>query len=349
MNELQVKTIEIKPAVIEFNHEDIEKELESSLKKYEGLVFTEDTATDLRKTLAELRKGKNAVDRYRIDTKKKLNEPVTEFEKKCKQLDKYFNDVITPLTEQQKEFEDKRRAEKLAQLEKIRLEHIVNYGLDEEYHAQVAIDDSTLPKSTSLKQAGESIEFQVKNLKMEQDKKAADKELIITSVKLANSLCDLEFSADAYVRLLEYQEVETIKQQIDFDAEAAVQKREREQAEKEKKEQERVEREKQAELERIKVEAEKKLAAERDYKEEFEKVQKVVEENTFEEVPLSNAPESESIDDEIPFADDPFAVDPFKESSPMFRTFSVFATKEELDSLESHMKEIGIDFEVINK
>lgn len=337
MNELQVKTIEITPAVVEFNHEEIERELEVSLKKYKGLVFSEDAATDLRKTIAELRKGKNAVDRYRIDTKKKLNEPVKAFEDKCKQLDAKFESVIVPLVEQQNEFEEKRRAEKLEQLEKIRLEHIENHALDEEYHNRVIIDDSMLTKSATLKQSGDSLEFQVKNLKMEQDKKAADKEIVLTTVKLANSENDLSFSADAYIRLLDYQDISSVKEQINNDANAAVKQREKEQAEKE-----RAEREKQAELERIEREAKESIEVEGK-----EPKQTVIEEE-FDKVPLSNAPASVSIDD-IPFADDPFMKDPFAEEQVFEVTYRIIALNDELQELNNFLTDKGIAFEVINK
>lgn len=336
MNELQVKTIEITPAVVEFNHEEIEKELEVSLKKYEGLVFSEDAATDLRNTIAELRKGKNAVDRYRIDTKKKLNEPVKQFEDKCKQLDAKFESVITPLVEQQNEFEKKRRAAKLEKLEKIRLEHIGNHALNEEYHERVVIDDSMLTKSASLKQSGESLEFQVKNLKMEQDKKAADKEIVLTTVKLANSENDLSFSADAYIRLLDYQDVTSVKDQINNDANAAV--KQREQAEKE-----RAEREKQAELERI--EREEKESVE---EEEKEPEQPVIEQE-FDKVPLSNAPVSVSIDD-IPFVDNPFMKDPFAEVKKEKEIIlKITASDGFIQDLERFLKQNAIDFEVIDE
>lgn len=336
MNELQVKTIEIQPAVIEFNHEEIEKELEANLKKYEGLVFSEENATDLRKTIAELRKGKNAVDRYRIDTKKKLNEPVTEFEKKCIELNMRFDNVITPLVEQQKEFEEKRRAEKLKEVEAIRLEHIENYGLAEEYHNQVTIDDSMLTKSASIKQVRDTLEFQVQKLKNEQDKKESDIQLINTTVELANAKNELGFSADAYVRLLEFKPVEEITKQVELDAENEVNKRKIEQESKERRE-----REKQAELERIERELVESI------KEEEKAQEQPAIEREYEQVPLSSAPASKSVDD-IPFADDPFLDDPFKEEPVLTKVYKVSATKDTLKTIEGHLDDIGIEFEVID-
>src|SRR5699024_5748122 len=140
--------------------------------------------------------------------------------------------------------------EKLKELEKIRLEHIEEHGLDEEYHDQVEIIDSMLTKSMSLRQASESLEFKVKNLKMEQDKKLADKQLIETTVKLVNSENDLGFSSDAYTRLLDFSTVEEVQGQIGEDVERSVKERKEEQERKEREELERLKKEEQAEFKR---------------------------------------------------------------------------------------------------
>lgn len=351
MNELQVQTIEIKPAVIKFNYSDVEKALETSLENYKGLVYTEEKSTELRKTLAELRKGKNLVDRYRIDTKKKLNEPVTQFEDQCKKLDKKFNDVITPLAKQLDEFEEKRRNKKLAELEKIRSEHIETHDLSEEYHDQVEISDHMLTKGVSLNQASESLEFIVRNLKMEQDKKIADKQLIETTVKLANSENELGFSADAYVRLLDFKDVEVVKNQIEADVKKEVENRRLKKEAEERAEQERLEREKQVELERLAQEEHERIKREKEQLEQAE-----IESDVG--IPLGFEPTSVSIDD-LPFSDDPFAdfeEDPFEEtiempevqiSDEVESVIKLKTNKDNLNELLKFLNDKEIEFEVI--
>lgn len=238
MNELQVKTLEIEPAKINFNHEQIEKELDETLKKYNDLVFTEDSTTDLRSTLAYLRKGKNAINRYRIDTKKELNIPVNEFEEKCKSIESKFDSVIDPLNEQLKEFVERERAEKLKQLEAVKAELLDEYELDDDYAEQVEIDDSFLAKSTSIKTATDSIKFTIENLKMKQDKEKADKQTIEMAVRLANSENDLSLTAEPYIRLLEFDEVEVVQSQIEKHVQNAVEERESENKRKEQLEKE---------------------------------------------------------------------------------------------------------------
>lgn len=225
MNELQVKTIELEPAKVAFNHEEIEKELEKNLQKYNGLTFTEDDATECRSTIAELRKGKAAVDRYRIDTKKRLAEPVTAFEKQCKDINKKIDDVIDPLVEQSDAFEEKRRNEKRERVQEIVARAIEDFELEEKYAVEMEISDKYLAKSKSVKSITEELETTAEHLKMKQDKEVSDKQAIIYQVKLSNTENDLNLSESSYLSLLDYKEINDITDQIMGDVEREVEKR----------------------------------------------------------------------------------------------------------------------------
>lgn len=341
MNELQVKTVEIKPAVIKFNHEDIEKDLNETLKYYKDLVFTEDATTDLRKTLSELRKGKSAIHDYGVDTRRELNVPVKAFSGQIKGIESKFDSVIDPLNEQLQEYVERERDEKLRKLEEFKAEFIVEHELCDHYAEQVEIEDSLLNKSTSLKVASESIEFRVKNLKMRQDKDAADKSLIETTVKLVNAENDLSLSIEAYIRLLEFHEIEVVKKQIEWDAQKEVEQRE----ERERIEKERVEREKQAELERIEREENERIESENKAKQET-----AIEPVEFVDVPVM---ETKVAIDDIPFAD--IEEQPFIEDVPVGDTFSnreievnwtIKATPINLENLKKFMNENGIEWSV---
>lgn len=326
MNELQVKTIEMKPAVIEFNHENIEKELQESLKKYDGLTFTSDASTELRSTLAELRKGKKAVDEYRKKIKRELNQPVLEFEEKCKSLNKYFDEVINPLDEQLKTFVEQERAEKLEKLEIARDEYIEKHELNEEFAEQVEIKDRFLTKSVSLKSASESIEFQVKNLKEEQNRLENDKKVLTQSVEMANERNDLGFSADAYIRLLEFDDLATVHAQLNKDVDKEFKRR----AEKERQEKER------AEQEHIKQQKKEKFDG------AMKKVEEVVNDTSVDAI----AKENEEIIG-VPFEplDDPFESmdDPFAEVDNL-RRYELTGTEGQFEELEKAFKNIGLEW-----
>ena len=68
MNDLIITTNNFTPAKVEFNYQQIADQLEIVLAKYKGLVFTEETAADCKKTITELRKGKKSVEDFRKET-----------------------------------------------------------------------------------------------------------------------------------------------------------------------------------------------------------------------------------------------------------------------------------------
>src|SRR5699024_1154098 len=72
-----------------------------------------------------------------------------------------------------------------------------------------------LNKSTSIRTAKESIEFNANNLLNEQKVEEMNKESIEMFVKLKNSENDLNLSVTAYLSQLEYKDVEEVKNTID--------------------------------------------------------------------------------------------------------------------------------------
>lgn len=218
MNQLQVKTVTLEPARIEFNHEEIEKDLVANLKKYQGLTFTEDNAKECKNTIAELRKGKKAVDQYRLKIKKELTAPVTEFENKCKALNKRFDEVINPLIEQHDKFENDRKESKRKTIEELIEYCLEGKELGELYRLQIQIEDSWLTKSKSLKAIEEELLVKIDHLIMQQAKADADKEIIKSTVEVANARYNTNLVDSSYLRVLEYSDVEDVKTQILEDA-----------------------------------------------------------------------------------------------------------------------------------
>lgn len=225
MNELAVKTIEFQPAKVEFNYEELEAILDENLKKYSGLTFTEDDATECRKTIAELRKGKKALDQYRLQTKKQLTESVTAFEEQCKELNKKFDEVIKPLVEQNDLFEEKRKEEKRVKVQGILNEVIEEFELDEKHAAELVIEDSYLTKSKTFKSIEEELSTLAEHLKMKQDKRASDEEIIKSHVELMNTKHELNLIESTYINLLDYQEFQKVRDRIKSDAEEVLEQR----------------------------------------------------------------------------------------------------------------------------
>lgn len=219
MNELQVKTINLVPAVVEFNFDELAAVLDGNLKKYDGLTFTDKDAASCKKTIAELNKGKKALNDYRISTKKDLTVAVTEFEDKCKELSAKFDQVINPLKDQHDKFEDDRKDEKRVKVQAIIDELIGHEGLNDKYAAQLVVHDSYLNKSTTLKTISEELTTKAEHLGIKQDKEDADIELIKSHVDLINERHGLHLINFTYINLLDFQPVDAIKERIERDAE----------------------------------------------------------------------------------------------------------------------------------
>src|SRR5690625_2857460 len=336
MNNLQVKTTELKPAVITFNHEEISRELDATLEKYANLVFTEENTTDLRNTIAEIRKGQNALNRYRIDTKKELNKPADEFDTTVKELDKKFKDVLKPLLDQQAEFEETRREEKRKAVQEIIDQVIEEFELDHLRQEEIQIIDSYLTKSKTIKSITDELTAQATLLKAQQDKEKADKSMIETTVKLANSENELSLSVEAYIRLLDFQNVEKVKEQIENDAKKEVEARELAV----KRELERIEREKKQkeEQERLKELA----AAEKEKVKQEEEVEQVPSAPIIDDLPFSNPFDNEPAFEQMP---NPFEVK--VQPKGLERELSITCTDDEYIKLIDFLKSNNYDWKVL--
>lgn len=97
---------------IEFNHAELKEALESSLKKYKGLVYTDENIQDAKKDRATLNKFKAAMDAKRKEIKAKCLEPYSAFETKIKELLALVDKPMLAIDAQVKTYEGKKRTEK---------------------------------------------------------------------------------------------------------------------------------------------------------------------------------------------------------------------------------------------
>lgn len=220
-----VRIIETTPAVVKFNYQEISDHLDSVLANYKGLVFTESTVTECKKTIAELRKGQKSLDEFRKATKKQLTESVTNFEFQCKVLYEKFTAVIKPLTDQQDQFELDRRELKRVEIQAYIPLLVRDQGLDEKYSAQIVILEEYYNKGKTLKEIKKELYAIATSLKVQQDKEGQDIDLVKTKVQLANAQYQLtpprDLKPEPYLRLLNTYPISRIEESITFDAQEA--------------------------------------------------------------------------------------------------------------------------------
>ena len=218
MNELKLVS-KTQPAVVTFNYDAINTHLDEVLKKYSGLVFTEETVSDCKKTIADLRKGQKSLDAFRLKTKKELTKSVKDFEDQCKLLSNKFNTIIEPIIEQADEFEIKRKANKEAEIQVIINTLSTERVLESKYSTQLIMIDQMLNKGTTIKSIKEELTKQADLLLSQQNMEKSNIELIKSKVALVNSEYDIVLLENTYLRMMEYKEVPEITAQITNDAE----------------------------------------------------------------------------------------------------------------------------------
>ena len=109
--------IEQKLGILNWNFEELNRQLDVQLEKYKGLTFTDDQMPEAKKTCAALNKVAKEINDRKIAVKKEFCAPYTEFEEQAKQLIRKINDVSGEIDAQVKDYEEQRRADKRKRIE----------------------------------------------------------------------------------------------------------------------------------------------------------------------------------------------------------------------------------------
>lgn len=162
MNELAETTISVEmetPEIKITNKEKLDALVDAVVKKYSGIVVTEDTLKECKKTLTELRKLSKELNAKRLEKQRQYETPVKEFKAQIDAYINQINDVISDIKQGTDEFEEKRKAEKQTAIQNLINEMAGNYGVDPE---TIEIDKKWLNKSTTMKKITEEIANKMK-------------------------------------------------------------------------------------------------------------------------------------------------------------------------------------------
>ena len=162
MNELAETTISVEmetPEIKITNKEKLDALVDAVVKKYSGIVVTEDTLKECKKTLTELRKLSKELNAKRLEKQRQYETPVKEFKAQIDAYINQINDVISDIKQGTDEFEEKRKAEKQTEIQNLINEMAGNYGVDPE---TIEIDKKWLNKSTTMKKITEEIANKMK-------------------------------------------------------------------------------------------------------------------------------------------------------------------------------------------
>jgi len=232
MNYLEVKVLEVTPAIVKFNYDEMSAFAKNLAEEYRGLTFDEETVKEGKKTVAELKKIQKSVNDFKIKTKKELTESVSLFESQCKDIISEFDEPINFISGQLEEFETNRIRVKTLQIQSVISQGYEQAEIEPKFQTIEFRQDWT-NATKKEKDIHEEILFELKQCVSNQDSYYTNCELIETNVKLANSEFKLNVGLDVqtFVKMLDYKQMDSIKLSI---KEAAERQQQSEQAYKNK-------------------------------------------------------------------------------------------------------------------
>lgn len=113
--ELKIKEVAF-PKVIEFNADEIKREVAEKVSFYEGLVYTDEQIGEAKKDRAKLRKFVDALEAKRKEVKAECLAPYNAFEKQMKEIVAIVNKPILMIDGQVKAFEDAQKTKKMGEI-----------------------------------------------------------------------------------------------------------------------------------------------------------------------------------------------------------------------------------------
>ena len=189
--------------VITANFDEVKESLNQSLEKYKGIIVTEETLQDCKKTQQDLSKVKNGIETFRKSVKKDMEVPIKEFEAKCKELVGLIGEVEQPIKDGITIFDNKRREEKKIKALEFIKEAAAKHGLDEKRASKLTVIDKYLNLSASGKSVKEDIEQRALMLLQEQDKELGVIQVINGTIKAVNEGINTKLKIDDFKTLIE--------------------------------------------------------------------------------------------------------------------------------------------------
>lgn len=168
---MELITEKMEVGIVDFNYEEIKKQLADHAEKYTRLVVTEENIKEMTDVKNDLGKLETAIDTYRKANKKEMERPIKEFEGKCKELLSILKEVSDPIREQLEYYENVRKEEKEKEVQALINEVAKKYELEKEFANQLVIIPKYLNKTQKEKDTVEDLELRAKVLKEQQEQK----------------------------------------------------------------------------------------------------------------------------------------------------------------------------------
>lgn len=204
---------------IEWNHEEIKKEVAEKVEMYKNLVYTDDQVKDAKADRAKLNKFVQALEAKRKEVKKQCLAPYEDFEKKMKEIVQIVNDPIALIDGQVREYEQKKKDEKQDKI----LEMFTESAFPEWVGFERIFEQRWLNASVSLKSIRESMEAKKEQIQKDLDTLRILPEFAFEAEQVYMNTLDIQKSVNKAHEMAEIQ-----KRKREYEAEQARKKEERE-------------------------------------------------------------------------------------------------------------------------
>lgn len=162
MNEISIIQ---RAGAVTCDFEGMRTQLDAYCKEYEGVVFTEDTKADAKKTVANLRKDqKEWLNRIK-DAKAEYMKPWDAFAEKANELARMFDKPICAINEQIDAFEEGRKKEKDERIKEIFGEMVFESDILDFLPLSKVYNEKWLNATYTEKQIKDDIMLQKMNVK----------------------------------------------------------------------------------------------------------------------------------------------------------------------------------------
>lgn len=159
MLELQINQ---KVGLLNWNFEQLNEQLDIELKRFDGVVVTEEQITEAKKARANLNALAKAINDRKIQVKKEFCAPYLDFESKVKILTEKIKNASSSIDVQIKNFDEQEKQQKRREI--LRYFEEINCNL---VNLNQIFDEKWLNKGCSEKTWKEQLSSKIENIKVE--------------------------------------------------------------------------------------------------------------------------------------------------------------------------------------
>lgn len=213
--ELRVKEITI-PAKIEFNYDELKREIAEKVEKYTNLVYTDQDIKQAKSDKAALNKVKKALNDERIRREKEYMKPFNEFKTEINEIISIIDKPIAIIDKQVKEAEEQKKQEKALAIEELFKETEKPEWLS----LGVIYNSKWLNATFSIKSVKEEIESRLEQIKNDLATLSNLPEFGFEATEVYKSTLDINMAVNEGKRLAEIQKRKEEQERLKAEEEA---------------------------------------------------------------------------------------------------------------------------------